>query len=141
VTRDIDSLAFNTAIARMMEFTNFFLKETRRPRSAMERFVLVLSPFAPHLAEELWQALGHSGTLAYEPWPAADEAWLREESVEVPVQLSGKLRGRIVVPSGTTAEATEAAARADPRIAQLLAGRTVVKVVVVPGRMVNFVVR
>jgi leucyl-tRNA synthetase len=141
VTRDIEAMAFNTAIARMMEFTNFFLKEARRPRSAMERFVLVLSPLAPHLAEELWQVLGHARTLAYEPWPAADEAWLREDVVEVPVQINGKLRGRIVVPSGADASASEAAARADARIAQLLAGKTVLKVVVVPGRMVNFVVK
>ena len=141
VTRDIEAMAFNTAIARMMEFTNFFLKEARRPRSAMERFVLVLAPLAPHLAEELWQALGHPETLAYEPWPVADEAWLREDAVEVPVQVNGKLRGRIVLPSGTDASASEAAARADARIAQLLAGKTVLKVVVVPGRMVNFVVK
>jgi leucyl-tRNA synthetase len=107
----------------------------------MERFVLVLAPLAPHLAEELWQALGHPETLAYEPWPVADEAWLREDAVEVPVQVNGKLRGRIVLPSGTDASASEAAARADARIAQLLAGKTVLKVVVVPGRMVNFVVK
>ncbi len=74
VTRDVEQMSFNTAIARMMEFTNFFLKEEPRPRSAMERFVLLLSPFAPHLAEELWQLLGHGQTLAYEPWPAFDEA-------------------------------------------------------------------
>jgi leucyl-tRNA synthetase len=141
VTRDIEAMAFNTAIARMMEFTNFFLKEARRPRSAMERFVLVLSPFAPHLAEELWQVLGHARTLAYAPWPAADETWLREDAVELPVQINGKLRGRIVVPSGADASAAEATARADARIAQLLAGKTVLKVVVVPGRMVNFVVK
>ena len=77
VTRDIERMAFNTAIARMMEFTNFFFKESVRPRAAMERFVLLLSPFAPHLAEELWQLLGHDETLAYEPWPEFDEALLK----------------------------------------------------------------
>jgi leucyl-tRNA synthetase len=141
VTRDIESLGFNTAIARMMEFTNFFLKEARRPRSAMERFVLALSPFAPHLAEDLWQALGHQQTLAYEPWPAADEAWLREDTVEVPVQVNGKLRGRTTVAAAADAAAIEAAARADTRVAQFLAGKTLVKVVVVPGRLINFVVK
>jgi leucyl-tRNA synthetase len=74
VTQDIASLSFNTAIARMMEFTNFFTKESNRPREAMEKFVLLLSPFAPHIAEELWQVLGYHDTLAYEPWPAFDPA-------------------------------------------------------------------
>jgi leucyl-tRNA synthetase len=141
VTRDIDALAFNTAISRMMEFTNFFLKEERRPKSAMERLVLLLSPFAPHLAEELWQVLGHDQTLAYQPWPEFDEALLREETVEVPVQVNGKLRGRIQVPPTADAAEMEAAARGEEHVAALLAGKTVVKLIVVPGRMVNFVVR
>ncbi len=125
----------------MMEFTNFFLKEERRPRSVMERLVLLLAPFAPHLAEELWQVLGHDQTLAYQPWPAFDEALLREETVEVPVQVNGKLRGRIQVPPAADAAEMEAAARAEEHVAVLLAGKTVVKLIVVPGRMVNFVVR
>ncbi len=74
VTDDLDHLDFNTAIARMMEFTNFFTKETVQPREAMEKVVLLLSPFAPHMAEELWEALGHKKTLAYEPWPKVDRA-------------------------------------------------------------------
>ena len=98
VTQDIERLAFNTAIAKMMEFTNFFTKCDVRPRAAMEQFVLLLSPFAPHLAEELWQLLGHDKTLAYEPWPTFDEAKLREDTVEMPVQISGKLRRRVTVP-------------------------------------------
>ena len=141
VTRDAEQMAFNTAISRMMEFTNFFLKAEQRPKSAMERFVLLLSPFAPHLAEELWELLGHAKTLAYEPWPQYDEALLREDTVEVPVQVNGKLRGRIQVPAGSDAAAMEAAARAEENIAGLLAGKSVVKVIVVPGRMVNFVVK
>ena len=74
VTSDLAKLKFNTAIARMMEFTNFFTKLADRPRAALEKFVLLLSPFAPHMAEELWQALGHAETLAYEPWPKFDPA-------------------------------------------------------------------
>ena len=97
VTRDIEQMSFNTAIARMMEFTNYFFKVEQRPKAAMERFVQLLSPFAPHLAEELWQQLGHAKTLAYEPWPEYDEALLKEDTIEVPVQVNGKLRGRIVV--------------------------------------------
>jgi leucyl-tRNA synthetase len=134
-------MAFNTAIAKMMEFTNFFTKSDVRPRAAMEKLVLLLSPFAPHLAEELWQLLGHAATLAYEPWPPFDPAWTKDETIEVPVQINGKLRSRISVPADTSREALEAAARADERIAELLATATIQKVVIVPGRMVNFVVR
>ena len=141
VTQDIERTAFNTAIAKMMEFTNFFTKCDIRPRAAMERLVLLVSPFAPHLAEELWQLLGHQKTLAYEPWPTFDEAKLREDTVEIPVQISGKLRHRITVPSDTPADALEAAAKADPRVAELLVGKTIVKAIVIPGRMVNFVVK
>jgi leucyl-tRNA synthetase len=141
VTQDLERMAFNTAIAKMMEFTNFFLKCDVRPRSAMETLVLLASPFAPHFAEELWQLLGHEKTLAYEPWPKFDAEAVREDTVEVPVQINGKLRARVLVPAGAAKEAIEAAARADARIGELLAGQQVVKVVVVPGRMVNFVTR
>ncbi len=141
VTADLEQMSFNTAIARMMEFTNFFLKEEVRPMAAMEKLVLLLSPFAPHIAEELWQALGHETTLAYEPWPAFDEAAIREDTIEVPVQINGKLRGRIQVAAESDKAALESAARGDAKIAELLAGKTVVKAIVVPGRMVNFVVK
>jgi leucyl-tRNA synthetase len=141
VTADLARLDFNTAIARMMEFTNFFTKAEVRPREALEKFVLVLSPFAPHLTEELWQLLGHDRTLAYEPWPAADPQWLKEDTVEIPVQINGKLRGRLIAPAGADVAALESLARADERIAELIAGKTIVKVVVVPGRLVNFVIR
>jgi leucyl-tRNA synthetase len=141
VTEDVEQMAFNTAIARMMEFTNFFLKEDVRPKSVMETFVLLLSPFAPHLGEELWRALGHDDTLAYEPWPAYDESRIKEETVEVPVQINGKLRGRVEIPADADRDAQEAAARAHPKIAALLEGKTLVKTIVVPGRMVNYVVK
>ncbi len=141
VTEDVDAIAFNTAIARMMEFTNFFLKQQSRPKAAMEKFVLLLSPFAPHIAEELWEALGHGDTLAYESWPAFDESLIKEDTIEVPVQIMGKLRGRIQVPADGGKDALEAAAKADRRIAELLEGKTIIKTIVVPGRMVNFVVK
>jgi leucyl-tRNA synthetase len=106
----------------------------------MKTFTLLLAPLAPHIAEELWQVLGHDHTLAYEPWPTYDPALLKEESIEVPVQVSGKLRGRVVVAAAADAAAIEAAARSDERIAALLTGKTVRKVVVVPGKLINFVV-
>jgi leucyl-tRNA synthetase len=141
VTGDIAKLKFNTAIARMMEFTNFFTKLADRPRSVLEKFVLLVSPFAPHMAEELWQALGHAETLAYEPWPQFDPALAREDTIEIPVQINGKLRSKLAVPADADGAALEAAARGDARIAELLAGKQVVKAIVVPGRLVNFVIK
>lgn len=139
VSEDLEQLAFNTAIARMMEFTNFFTKQGVRPRRVMEQFVLLLSPFAPHIAEELWQALGHQKTLAYEPWPTYDEAWIKEETIEVPVQINGKVRGRVRVPADCPPQTMETAACSEPRISQLLTGKQIKKVIVVPGRLVNIV--
>ena len=141
VTEDVEQMDFNTAIAKMMEFTNFFLKADPRPRAAMEKFLPLLSPFAPHIAEELWQALGHGDTIAHEPWPAYDEALIKEDSIEVPVQVNGKLRAVVEVAAGADNAALEAAARSNPKIADLLAGKKLVKKVVVPGRLVNFVVK
>ncbi|MFM7035211.1 MAG: leucine--tRNA ligase [Planctomycetia bacterium] len=141
VTKDIQSLSFNTAIARMMEFVNVCTPMDRRPRAILEPFVTILAPFAPHLAEELWEILGRSAPVSLAPWPLADAIWLKDDTVEVPVQIQGKLRGRVVVPADADAAAMQAAAAADPKIAEQLAGKTIVKVVAVPGRMVNFVVR
>jgi len=141
VSDDLDTMDFNTAIARMMEFVNFFTKEDPRPKSAMERFALLLSPFAPHIAEELWQLLGHADTLAYEPWPEYDAAAIRQATIEIPVQVQGKLRSRVQVPAGADRGAIEEAAQSDPRIKKLLEGKTIVKTIVVPGRLVNFVVK
>lgn len=141
VTEDTAGMEFNTAIARMMEFTNFFTRQETRPKSAMERLVLLLAPYAPHIAEELWQILGHEQTLAYESWPAYEEALTKEDTIEIPVQVKGKLRGRIRVAAQATAEQMEQVARGDPRVAEWLEGKQLVKVVVVPGRMVNFVIK
>ena len=141
VTKDIQSLSFNTAIAKMMEFVNFCTPLERRPRAILEPFVTVLAPFAPHLAEELWKLLGRPAPVSLAACPAVEEQWLKDDTVEIPVQIQGKLRGRVVVPAGADAGAMQAAATADPKIAELLEGKQVVKVVAVPGRLVNFVVK
>ena len=141
VTEDIESLSFNTAIARMMEFVNFCTPLERRPRAILEPFVAILCPFAPHLAEELWELLGKPAPVSLAPWPTPEDRWLRDDTVEIPVQIQGKLRGRVVVPAGADAEAMKAAAAADPRIAEHLAGRQIAKIVAVPGRLVNFVMK
>jgi leucyl-tRNA synthetase len=140
VTDDIESLHFNTAISRLMEFVNAFTTAEVRPKSAMATFTLLLAPLAPHAAEELWQILGHDRTLAYEPWPTYDPALLKDDELEVPVQINGKLRGKIVVPADADAAQIETTARRDERIAALLEGKTIRKVVLVPGKLVNFVV-
>jgi len=141
VTRDVESLGFNTAISRMMEFVNEFLSQDIRPKAVLEPFVLMLSPFAPHIAEELWEILGHSTSLAFEPWPTHDEQYLVETEVEIPVQLNGKLRGKITVAAGADQPTIEAAAKADPTIAGQLEGKTIVKTIIITGKMVNFVVK
>jgi leucyl-tRNA synthetase len=141
VTRDIAALSFNTAISRMMEFTNFFTTASERPRAVLEKFVLLLSPFAPHMAEELWQALGQNESLAHEPWPEFDPTLAKEDTIEVPVQINGKVRSKINVPADSDQAALEAAARADERIAEQLAGKQVLKTIVVAGRLVSFVVK
>ena len=140
VTSDIENMSFNTAIAKMMEFTNFFMKQQIRSKSAMEKFVLILSPYAPHICEELWELLGHDKSLAYENWPTFDEAAIREANIEIPVSVGGKLRSKITVPADCDATQLESTALADPKISELLVGKTIVKKIVVPGKMVNFVV-
>jgi leucyl-tRNA synthetase len=139
VTEDLDGMRFNTAIAAMMEFTNHLTKLEVRPRSVLEPFVLVLSPFAPHLAEELWHALGHTDTLAYETWPKYDPALTKADEIEVPVQVNGKVRSKLTVPADVTDEALREAALADPRVQESIAGKTVRKVIVVPRKLVNVV--
>jgi leucyl-tRNA synthetase len=140
VTDDLDGMRFNTAIAAMMEFTNHLTKLEARPRSVLEPFILSLAPFAPHLAEELWSVLGHDGTLAYEPWPTYDPNLLKADEIEVPVQVNGKLRARLMVPTGIDEATLRESALADPRIQELIAGKQVRKVIVVPGKLVNIVV-
>ncbi|NBP81611.1 leucine--tRNA ligase, partial [bacterium] len=141
VTADIESLSFNTAIARMMEFVNFCTPLTKRPRALLEPFVKALSPFAPHLAEELWQVLGQPAPVSLAAWPEVEQRYLHDATVEIPVQIMGKLRGRVTVDAAADADTMIAAATADPRIAELLEGKTIVKTIAVPGRMVNFVIR
>ena len=140
VTGDIEKMAFNTAISAMMVFVNEATREPSRLGSSQaERFVLILSPFAPHIAEELWEMLGHEESLAYEPWPSFDPAMVREEEIELPVQVNGKLRSRIKVSAEAARAEIERAALADSKVQQHIAGKTVRKAIVVPGRMVNIV--
>jgi leucyl-tRNA synthetase len=141
VTEDIETLRFNTAIAKLMEMSNALLSLERKPRVVVEAFVLLLSPFAPHLAEELWRVLGYQDSLAYAPWPTFDPALAQDELREYVVQVNGKLRHRVYADFGLSVVDLLATVKADPRVIELLQGKHIVKEVAVPGRLVNFVVR
>ncbi|MCA2212399.1 leucine--tRNA ligase [Wangella sp. NEAU-J3] len=138
VRGDLDELRFNTAIAKLIELTNVLTPLPTASREAVEPLVLMLAPFAPHLAEELWARLGHGDTLAYATFPEADPAQLVAESITYPVQVNGKVRGRVEVAPDTAQDEVRAAALA--AVAEALAGRDPKKVIVVPGRLVSVVV-
>ena len=143
VRDDMAELKFNTAIARLFEFNNHLTQVVAEhggaPRDVVVPLVLMLAPLTPHVGDELWRRLGHDESLTYEPFPVADPAELVQDTVEIPVQVNGKVRGRVTVGADISEADLEAAARADPRVAELLAGVEVRKVVVVPGRLVGFV--
>ncbi len=139
VTRDLDHFDFNTAISALMVYLNELAKLTELPREAAEKFVLMLAPFAPHLGEELWQTLGHTETITYEAWPKYDEKMLEVSEVEILVQLMGKPRVRLMLPVGCSAADAEKIVLANADVQNVLAGKTVRKVIYVPGRLVNIV--
>jgi leucyl-tRNA synthetase len=145
VRSDMGKLQFNTAIARLFELNNrltVVVGETgTAPVEIVSAMTLMLAPLAPHMAEEVWARLGHPESLAYEPFPEPDPAYLVVEEVEIVVQIDGKVRARVKVPAGAGEADHEVAARADERIAELLEGVAVRNVVIVPGRLVNFVTR
>jgi leucyl-tRNA synthetase len=141
VTQDIEQLHFNTAISAMMILTRHLSEQSPVPREGVRALVLLLAPFAPHISEELWQRLGNTASLAYEPWPAFDEALCRDEIVEIAVQVNGKVRGRIqIAPDAPEADAI-GAAQAEPSVKTFLAGKSVHKHLYVPGKIVNLLVR
>jgi len=140
VSEDIDRLQFNTAISALMVLVNDLTKEAVRPRAAVETLLLLLSPFAPHMAEELWKQLGHGKTLAYEPWPVAEAKYLAKSEAEVVFQVNGKVRGHVTVPVGAAQAVVEESARALPAFAEWSAGKSVRKVIYVPNKLINFVV-
>jgi len=140
VTQSVGDLRFNTAIAEMMVFVNEATKATAVPRAWFEMFVKILSPFAPHLAEELWQRMGHTQTIAFEPWPVHDEAKLARDMMLIAVQVSGKLRGQVEVAPDASEADILAAAQADTKVQSFIAGKPVKKAIYVKGRLVNLVV-
>jgi leucyl-tRNA synthetase len=140
VTADIEALRFNTAVSAMMILSKDLAAAPRVPREALRALVLLVSPFAPHLAEELWQRLGAETSLAYEPWPTFDPARIVDSEVEIGVQVNGKLRGTIRIAKDAPEEVAKAQASADPKIDAALQGKTLKKLVYVPGKILNFIV-
>jgi len=140
VTNDIENMAFNTAISQMMIFVNEYSRLPQIGKRAIESFVILLSPFAPHIAEELWQRLGHSGTITYQPWPEFDEALTKDLQVELAIQVNGKVRDRMTFSADADEETIKEKALANERVQGLLEGKSVRKVIVIKNRLVNIVV-
>ncbi len=148
VAEGIERISLNTSIALLIEFVNAATRptgaadptESGLTRDQAERFVLILAPFAPHMCEELWHRLGHTDTVAKQAWPKVDPAILVDDEIEMPVQILGKIKARIMVPTKATPQEVEAAVLANDEVQKQLGGRAPKKIIVVPGRMVNLVV-
>ena len=142
---DYANLRDNTAVAKLIEYVNYLTKTYASadsiPRDAVEPLVLMLAPVAPHIAEELWSRLGHEQSLAHEDFPTWSEKWLVDDTIELPVQVMGKVRGRITVAADASREDIEAAALEEPNVASHVEGKSVAKIIVVPGKMVNIVAK
>jgi leucyl-tRNA synthetase len=140
VTGDIKDFGFNTAISQMMIFLNHLSRQDVRPKDVLEKFVLILAPFAPHIAEGLWSRLGHDNTLSFEPWPKYDEELAKEKEIELAVQVNGKIKDRIVVSADADEQTIRQSALNSDRVAAALAGKEPKKVIVIKSRLVNIVV-
>ena len=140
VTEDLEALRFNTAISALMIFLNEISPDPDHSRELLEKFVLLLAPLAPHVAEELWQRLGHVQTLAYEQWPGYDERYLIEDQSEMAILVGGKVRAKMVVSRSQSEESVKQLALDHPRVKEMLVGKVLKKVIVVPGRTINLVV-
>jgi leucyl-tRNA synthetase len=141
VAEDIEGLRFNVAIAELIKVNNEVKSLAQVPKGFAERFTLLLAPFAPHIAEEIWHRLGHPNSLTREPWPAYDPAMLVESNIELPVQVNGKLRGKISVPADADQTTILSAAKEDAGVKPWVEGKTLVKELYVRGKLVNFVVK
>ena len=141
VTNDYESIAINTAISQLMIFVNACYKEDILPKKYMEGFIKLLNPVCPHITEELWERLGHNNTIANEKWPEYDEELTKEEEFEMVVQVNGKVRGKVLTSSNTLEDEMKAKAMEIPNVKTNIDGKEIVKVIVVPKKLVNIVVR
>ena len=136
---DIESFGFNTAISQMMIFVNHLGKQAVRPKSVVEKFVLILAPFAPHITEELWQKLGHKDSLAYEPWPEYDKELIKEKQIELAVQVNGKIKDRIVVAADADEKRIESEALSSTKVQAAMGGKSARKIIVARPRIVSII--
>ena len=141
VSEDIEAMKYNTAIAALMTLINEFYKAGQITKNDLETFVLLLSPFAPHLCEEIWETTGHKTLCAQSKWPAYDEAKTVDATVEIGVQINGKSRGTVVLPKDADKDEAVAAVKASERLAALIEGKQIVKEIYVPGRIINLIVK
>ena len=141
VSEDIERMKFNTAIAAMMSLVNEMMAQPAITRAEMETLLKILSPVAPHICEEMWQNLGHTEPIHHQPWPVWDEAALQKSEVEIAVQINGKVRGRIHIPADLTRESAEKELPENPEVQRLTNGKQIMKVIFVPGRLLNIVVK
>ncbi len=141
VTHDFETLGFNTAIAQMMKFINECYKVETLYIPYIEGFLTLLNPIAPHLTEELWEMLGHVESMTYQPWPTYDEAMLAQDEIEVVIQVNGKVRAKVVMPNGSSDDLLKETALKQHNVLVHLEGKTVMKVIVIKGRLVNIVVK
>ena len=137
---DYEAMKYNTAIAAMMSLVNAFYDAKKVTRGEL-RTLLLLSPVAPHICEEMWQLMGFGTCLAYEPWPRYDEQAMKRSEIEIAVQVNGKVRGRIMVSPELTREAAEKELPARQDVQEIVAGKPVAKVIFVPGRLCNLIVK
>ena len=141
VESDTEEMRFNTAIAQMMIFTNLCSKKKKVTKKTAEKFTLILSAYAPHTAEEMWNLLGHSNSLAYEAFPSFDPELAKEDLVTIAIQVNGKMRGKLEVEKEISKEDFFAKAKAEPSVAKFMEGKNIVKEIFVPGKICNFVVK
>ncbi len=139
VTDDIERFNFNTAISAMMIFVNHLSKQAVKPKLVVERFVLILSPFAPHIAEELWQRLGHADSLSCESWPEYDRELVKEKEIELAVQVNGKIKDRIVVAASADDEQIKAEALVSAKVNVAMGGKKARKIIVVKPRIISII--
>jgi leucyl-tRNA synthetase len=141
VTSDIDAMKFNTAIAAMMGAVNTIYEVGKITKTELSVLAKVLSPFAPHLAEEIWSILGNEGLVSIAKWPEYDESKTVDDTVEMPVQINGKVRSVIMVPKAADKDAVLAIAKADEKVSAAIEGHSIIKEIVVPGKIVNIVIK
>ena len=141
VTEDLEALSFNTAISSLMVYSQYLNAKDELPTLMFKNMILLLAPFAPHLAEELFESLGGKGSIAFEPWPKFDESKLEEDSVKIAIQVNGKLRSVLEIKKDEDEDVVKTLAMSDGKVKNYIEGKSIVKVIVVKNKIVNLIVK